>query len=143
MEQIPEHPNVVTFKENFEYEKCFQVVMTICDGGGLFSRKGKGEGGRFTERQEARAIRNIMEGVKFCHQKYIFHGDIKPGNIMWKDKEKSCLFLVDFGVSLKFTPVIDKSYGKEADIWSVGVILYQMINSTLPFGFHHDGELFN
>ncbi|KAJ0765144.1 putative protein kinase CAMK-CDPK family [Helianthus annuus] len=118
--------------------------MTLCDGGGLFSRKGKGEGGRFTERQAARAVRDIMEGVKFCHQNYIFHGDIKPGNIMWKDKEKSCLVLVDFEVSLKFTPaltpytapeVIDKSYGKEADNCSVGAILYQMIYGTLPFGF--------
>ncbi|MFS7962397.1 putative protein kinase CAMK-CDPK family [Helianthus anomalus] len=104
VEQVSEHPNVVTFKEKFEDEKCFQVVMTLCDGGGLFSRKSKGEGGRFTERQAARAIKDIMEGVKFCHQNSVFHGDIKPGNIMCKDKEKSCLVLVDFGESLKFTP---------------------------------------
>lgn len=94
----------------------------------------------------------------------IVHRDIKPENILLDHPEKSNTNLanikvIDFGTAVKLenganltqvigTPyymapeVLKKNYGKECDVWSVGVILYIMLSGYPPFGGDDEREIF-
>ncbi|KAA6378666.1 MAG: putative Serine/Threonine kinase domain protein [Streblomastix strix] len=105
-------------------------------------------------------MKQILEGVKHIHSKRIIHRDIKPANIMMHsplNSQRVVLFIADFGyvklqtcisanlisaagTSVYMAPELllgDEQQLKEADskidIWSVGILLYQMTSHKFPF----------
>lgn len=106
--------------------------------------------GPLQEEEAVRLFRQIIAALSYCHRFNICHRDLKPENILLDDNHN--IKLADFGMAALqpqnrwlntscgsphyAAPEIihGKKYrGDKVDIWSVGVILYAMLNGFLPF----------
>ncbi|KAL7118919.1 hypothetical protein ACP275_02G030800 [Erythranthe tilingii] len=131
--------------------------MELCEGEALVDKILKRN---YSEDNVKAAIVQILNVVAFCHLQGVVHRDIKPENFVFASKdENSELKAVDFGLSDFLRPdekltdivgsayyvapeVLERSYGREADIWSVGVIGYILLCGSLPLRAHTESGVF-
>lgn len=124
------------------------MVMPYYSGGNL---KDKMIQGRLPLKDILEIARQMALGLLFAHERQIIHRDIKPGNIMF-DSE-GLVKIVDFGIAklLDHPPLTnpgtvlgtmaymppEQAEGElvnhQADIWSFGVVLYELLSGKLPF----------
>ena len=146
--------SVVNLKGVFEDDESVHIVMEYCKGGELYANLSKH--GALTEAKVATSMRSVLQTLAQCHSHRILHRDIKPGNfLLLNEDENSPLKAVDFGMAviwerdeqlprtdlgLDGTPwfmapeVISESETYPAsDIWSAGVMCYQLLSGKLPF----------
>jgi serine/threonine protein kinase len=102
----------------------------------------------------------MTTAVYYLHSFGIAHRDLKPENILMdSDSDSASLKIVDFGLSRIIGPnetsyepfgtlsyvapevLLQKAYGKEVDIWSLGVIMYLFCARVLPFDDSDDKEI--
>ena len=107
--------------------------------------------------QIERWLVGLAGGIGYLHDRGIVHRDVNPGNIFW---DQGSVKLGDIGLSKFMTPshrsahtesvgtvyymAPEVSYGKygyEVDIYSVGVMLYEMLSGQLPFDGQSTGEI--
>jgi len=142
------HQKVIKLLEVFENKRYLFIVLEYASKGDLLryvKRKG-----RLSEEAAKELFKQIVSGLRYCHQNLVLHRDIKLDNILLD--ENRTVKICDFGVSrfVKKGQVIkeqcgtpayiapeiirDKGYeGCYADIWSLGVVLYAMVTGTVPF----------
>ena len=157
-----DHPDIVRITEFYNTENSYYLINEYCKYGELYEQV-KNE---FSETQIAVMFRQILSGIAYLHSNNIIHRDLKLENILISDIEKSIttnedLFLVkiiDFGTAKIFDKnkipraivgsiyyiapeVILKKYGKECDMWSLGVILYMFIVGHAPFDGRSNREI--
>ncbi|KAI8866577.1 Pkinase-domain-containing protein, partial [Ramicandelaber brevisporus] len=145
------HPNVLTMYDYFESTNNLYLILELCTGPELFNYIVSRE--TFFERDAARMMRDIVDGVSYLHDNGIVHRDLKPENIMFKDSSpESPLLIADFGLSRileteqyvlntlcgtrgYMSPEIIKrrGHGKPVDIWALGVIAYFILSGIPPF----------
>ncbi|KAF5281009.1 hypothetical protein FQA39_LY05214 [Lamprigera yunnana] len=144
------HKHICKLYQVLETDTHFFIVTEYCSGGELFDHIV--ERNRLSEQQSRTFFRQIVSAVAYLHSLGYAHRDLKPENVLLSSSDT--LKLIDFGLCAKpeggiqsslttscgspayAAPelVMGKSYcGSEADIWSMGVLLYALLTGSLPF----------
>lgn len=135
------HDNIIQLYEMHEIEGKIYLLMELVTGGELFDEIVRI--GKYGEAEAAKLVHKILVAVRYLHQLGIAHRDLKPENLLLSDKTKDAKIMIsDFGLSKIFnddevmktacgTPgyvapevLIRRGYGREVDLWSLGVITY-------------------
>ncbi len=143
-----EHPNIVTVYELSQYKNEFYIVMEYVDGLSLR---------RLMEQKKISIMKVLIIAIQICrglrkaHNAGILHRDIKPENVMvdkdgWVKildfglaKLKEYSRITNEGVRMGTTPYIPpeqlkgEKLGPSADIFSLGILLYELIARSHPF----------
>lgn len=151
------HPNIIKLLQVFMDEKKLYLVFEFIDGIDLSDYIT--ERIKISEDKAAYILQQICSTINYLHSIHICHRDIKLDNIMI-NAETLEIKLIDFGFATKIgdkdklkgkigTPyyvapeVISGSYGKECDMWSIGIMTYYMLVGDPPFNAESDNELFD
>ena len=138
------HPGVVpVFDVGRDGDSCF-IVSEFVEGGTLAERIAKD---RPTTQESARLIAEVAETLAYAHRQGFVHRDIKPANILLDHHGRA--LLADFGIA--FSPddkgeggsfgtlaymspeqVEGKALDHRSDIYSLGVVLYELLTGHLP-----------
>nr|AGQ20411.1 calcium dependent protein kinase 2 [Zingiber officinale] len=148
---LKDHENVVHFHDAFEDDSYVYIVMELCEGGELLDRILSKKDSRYTEKDAAIVVRQMLKVAAECHLHGLVHRDMKPENFLFKStKNDSPLKATDFGLSdfikpgKKFRDIVGSAYyvapevlkrksGPESDVWSIGVITYILLCGRRPF----------
>jgi len=92
-----EHHNIIGFRDLFQDDENWYIVMEMAEGGELFDRLV--ERGAYSEAQASEIMLQIVDSVSYLHQQGIVHCDLKPENLLLATKasDTSNMRLVDFG----------------------------------------------
>ncbi|KAJ7532156.1 hypothetical protein O6H91_14G074400 [Diphasiastrum complanatum] len=161
MRALSGHENVVQFHAVFEDDDYVYIVMELCEGGELLDRILSKKDSRYSEKDAAKIVRQMLNVVARCHLNGVVHRDLKPENFLFKSQdEESVLKATDFGLSdfikpgKRFHDVVGSAYylapevlkrksGPESDVWSIGVITYIALCGRRPFWDKTEAGIFN
>ena len=139
------HPNIIRLLYVKERSESFDLVMEFAKYGNLYSYIKKHS--YLTEDKSFKFFIQVVNAIYFLHKNDLIHRDIKPENILLFE---DCVKLCDFGWCARLdggnrgtfcgtaeymSPemVNKEEYSKDIDIWSLGILLYEMIHGHSPF----------
>uniref|UniRef100_A0A914I648 non-specific serine/threonine protein kinase n=1 Tax=Globodera rostochiensis TaxID=31243 RepID=A0A914I648_GLORO len=144
------HQHICRMFQYVETEDKFYVVMEYCNGGEMFDYIVKKE--RLTEPEARHFFRQLVQAIAYIHSMGFAHRDLKPENLLLTHEQQ--LKVIDFGLCARplkglgavletccgspayAAPELIQNncyFGNEADIWSMGVLLYTLLCGCLPF----------
>ena len=146
-----DHPNIIKFKEVYTTTNGkLNIVMNYADGGDLQSKVKAQRSKLFSENEILDMFVQICLAIKHVHDRKVLHRDIKGQNIFLM--KNGMIKLGDFGISKVLASTIDKArtmvgtpyylspeivegkpYNFKSDIWSLGVLLYELCTLKPPF----------
>lgn len=167
--RVLDHPNVVKMFDFVDDGKTLYVVLEYVDGGDMASRVAKA-GGRLPEAEARKVFQQLVVGLRYCHVNHrIAHRDLKLENMLF-DLRTGLIKISDFGLANVAKPATDGAGpsselmqtvcgtvthaapevlkeagydGMTADVWSCGVILFQLLTGDLPFNDENISVLYN
>ena len=144
------HPNIVKVYDVSVNDQLQYIVMEYVDGMTLREYLNE-RGGKLTSRETVHFISQILKALEHAHANGVVHRDIKPQNIMLLDNGQ--LRMMDFGIARVSRAENQLGGGKamgsvhyispeqakgdetdrKSDLYSVGVMMYEMLSGKLPF----------
>ena len=147
------HPNILKLYDVIIKNKKIFLILEYCNNGDLSSYI-KSSNNKFNYKY----LKQIMNGLKYLYTNNILHRDIKPQNILIhnnnikisdfgfaKSFEKNELITTFCGSPLYMAPEIinKREYNEKSDIWSLGVILYEIFCKMHPYYTESKETLWN
>merc|ERR1712018_421283 len=143
-----DHDHIIKVHEIIDTESTFYIIMEYASNGDLFSRL---DCGRMDETEAKEKFYQIISAIRYCHEEqHVIHRDLKPDNVLFDSQNN--IKIADFGLSEEFVPGEklntfcgtpeymapevfkgQKFDGPKVDVWSLGVMLYEMLTATIPF----------
>lgn len=146
-----EHPHIVRLYRYGETERLLYMAMQYVEGADLGSilDSYRREGQLMPPREILAVVHDIGAALDYAHGKDVIHRDVKPSNMLLDRGGQA--YLTDFGLALLATTrTIGETFGTPqyispeqasssaevgpaSDLYSLGIILYEMFTGTLPF----------
>uniref|UniRef100_A0A6M2F9R9 non-specific serine/threonine protein kinase n=1 Tax=Populus davidiana TaxID=266767 RepID=A0A6M2F9R9_9ROSI len=142
------HPNIVRIHEVIGTKTKIYMVMEYISGGQLADKLSYAK--KLNESEARTIFHQLIDAVDYCHTRGVYHRDLKPENLLLDSKGN--LKVSDFGLSAFHKPasmlttacgspcyvapelIANKGYhGAAADVWSCGIILFELLSGYLPF----------
>lgn len=144
------HPYIVKYFDSFLASNNLNIIMEYCEGGDLETFMKKQLGKPLSETRIWKILIQMLTALHYIHKKNIIHRDVKSLNVfMTKDGDLrlgdlGLAKVLDFsgkmahasvGTPYYLSPEIceEKPYNEKTDMWSFGVILYQLCTYKYPF----------
>ena len=143
-----DHPNILKLHKVLKTSNNIYIVTEYCGGGNL--AQFRDQSGRAPEQILRNWTRQLVEAFQVLQSNRVMHRDVKPANLLLNE-DASCVKLADFGFAkllvdssmtstwlgtpLYMAPEVlrRRSYGGKADVWSLGVVLFELAFGQTPF----------
>ena len=156
------HERIIKVENCFYDENYFYIITEYCKLGTLYDLKKKKT---FKENQTKFIIYQLLAAVQYLCSKNFIHTDINPMNILidssfkYKGEEYYYIKILDFTyksnsskvknleINLPYyisPEILEMDFNNKCDIWSIGIILYEMLHGYLPFkGKDYEEVIYN
>lgn len=151
------HPNIVSIVDRGRAAKTYYLVMEFVDGPSLRERMREPD---FDVARTLSTMLQVTRAIEYAHHRGVIHRDLKPENILFDEQAGDIAKVTDFGLAgfderhvdtprhltkthmamgtasyMAPEQAIDaKSVGPKADLYSLGVMLYELLTGELPIG---------
>ena len=151
--QLGKHPQIPQFIESFEADEDFYIVQTFIEGNSLKDSLVEGYG--WPEYQTVEFLQQMLQILRFIHDRGVIHRDIKPSNIIRDRQQKFCL--IDFGAAKQLTgqwgqstiAIGSRGYAApeqmqghpriNSDIYALGIVALEALTGIPAYHLHNGG----
>eukprot|EP01066_Platyproteum_vivax_P012218 Platyproteum_vivax@DN5551_c0_g1_i1.p1 len=149
-----DHPNILRAFDYYEDYANIYLITEEARGGELFEviQSTYKNGGKLTEAWIAHVMRQVLDSIIYAHQCRLMHKDLKPQNVLLDGEgDHPHVVVIDWGLAEMMsspdgrshkaagTPhymapeVYKQNFGCKCDVWSCGVIMFQLLSGKVPF----------